>query len=100
MRFSFEVGDGEKCRVEFYRGPLFGAMTVTANGKLVVFKDPEKLSTHFSLECVKRYEFSVGEKERHEVAIEHERPLLLAGLRPHKYRVNVDGKLVEEHHGF
>jgi hypothetical protein len=100
MRFSLEVGDGEKCRVEFYRGPLFGAMTVTANGKLVAFKDPEKLSTHFSFEYVNRYEFSVGEHEPHEVAIEHERPWFLGGLRRNQYRVYVDGKLVEGHYGF
>jgi hypothetical protein len=100
MRFSFEIGKGEKCRVEFYRGPLFGAVTVTANGKLVVFKDPEKLSTHFSFGLVKRFAFIAGEKEPHEVSIEHERPRFLGGLRRNKYRVNVDGKLVEEHYGY
>ena len=100
MRFSFEVGKGEKCRIEFYRGPLFGGVTVTANGKLVAFKDPEKLSTHLSFDLVKRFEFSVGENEPHEVTIEHERPRFLGGLRRHKYRVYVDGKLVEEHYGF
>jgi hypothetical protein len=100
MRFSFEVGKGEKNRIEFYRGPLFGGVTVTANGNLVAFTDPEKLSTHLSFDLVKRFQFRVGENEPHEVSIEHERPRFLGGLRRHKYRVYVDGKLVEEHYGF
>ena len=100
MRFSFQVGKAEEYRVEFNRSPFFGKVTVTANGKLVAFTDPKKLSTHFSFELVKRFEFSVGETERHDVVIEHERPQFLGGLRRHKYRGYVDGKLVEDHYGF
>jgi hypothetical protein len=100
MRFTFEVGDGQKCRVEFYRDPLFGTLTITADGRLVAFKDPAQLSTHFSFEFRKRYEFAVGEAEKHQVAIEHERPWLLGGLREHTYRVFVDGQLAEECRGY
>jgi hypothetical protein len=53
----------------------------------------------FSLSLVKRYEFVVGVQEQHEVAIEKERKLLLAGLRPQKYRVFADGKLIQSCEG-
>jgi hypothetical protein len=100
MRFSFDVGNGNKSHIDFYRGPIFGAVTITANGKLVAFKDPDKLSTHLSFELVKRFEFTVGDRERHDVMIEQERPRLFGGVRRNKYRVIIDGKLLEEHHGF
>jgi hypothetical protein len=42
-------------------------------------------ATRFNLK--QRYEFEVGKLETHEVVLEEERPLLLAGLRPQVYRV-------------
>ena len=101
MRFAFDVGDAEKSRIEFCRDPVFGRMTITANGQLVGSKDPAQLSTHFDFEWLKRYTFVVEEKEQHEITIEHERPRWLGGLRRHKYRVFVDGRRTdEEHYGF
>lgn len=100
MRFAFQVGGAEKARVEFYRNPWIGTMRVTADGQQVAFVDPTHLSTHFNFEFVKRYTFAVGKAERHEVTIEHERPVLLSGLRPHVYRVFVDGQKTEEHRGY
>jgi hypothetical protein len=49
---------------------------------------------------VKRYTFVVGQGERREVTIEHERPVVLGGLRPNKYRVFVDGQMTEMHQGY
>jgi hypothetical protein len=53
-----------------------------------------------SLNLVKRYEFRVGQTEQHDVAIEKERKLMLAGFRKHKYRAFVDGQIVAQHEGF
>jgi hypothetical protein len=100
MKFAFEVGDSEKARVEFYRNPWIGTMRITANGQQVAHVDPTHLSTHFDLQWVKRYTFVVGQQERHEITIEHERPVFAGGLRPNEYRVFVDGKMTEEHHGY
>jgi hypothetical protein len=40
--------------------------------------------------------FEVGQKEKHAVRIEKERPLLLAAVRPHRYRIFVDDEFVQE----
>jgi hypothetical protein len=71
-----------------------GNLKITVDGNSVV-KDLRM----FSLSLVKRYEFEVGVQEQHKVAIEKVRKLLLAGLRPQKYRVFVDGKLVQSYEG-
>ncbi len=100
MQFALEIGNQEKTRIEFYRNPWGGTMRITANGQTVTAKSSRDLSIHFNFEYVKRYEVTVGKQEKHQFAIEHERPRLLGGLRPHTYRVYVDEQLVEEHHGF
>jgi hypothetical protein len=100
MRFAFEVGDGEKARVGFYRNPWIGTLRITADGQQVGFVNPTRLSTHFDFKWVKRYTFVVGQVERHEVTIEHERPVLVGGLWPNEYRVFVDGRMTEERHGY
>jgi hypothetical protein len=100
MQFSFEVGDNEKVRIEFSRDPFFGTMKVTANGEVVAARSPSNVSTHFSFTFVNRYAFTVGERERHDVVVEHSRPKLFGGLRPQTYRVYVDGALVAEHAGY
>ena len=100
MRFAFKLGDAETARVEFYRNPWVGTMRITADGQPVAFVDPTRLSTHFDFKWVKRHTFVVGTGERHEVTIEHERPVLWGGLRPNDYRVFVDGRMIGEHHGY
>ena len=77
-----------------------GGAWIAADGQQVVFVDPTRLSAHFNFKWVKRYTFVVGQRERHEITIEHERPILLGGLWPNKYRVFVDGCMTEEHHGY
>jgi hypothetical protein len=101
MRFAFECGGAaEKYRVESHRNPWVGTMRIKADGVLVAFVDPTRLSTHLDVKRVKRYTFAVGRVERHEITIEHERPILLGGLRPNDYRVFVDGHMAVEHHGY
>jgi len=100
MKFSFDVGETEKCRAEFSRNPFNGRVTVTVDGESVTLTSPWDPSTHFETRLTRRYQFTVGDEEKHEVVIEKERPLLCAGLRRQKYRVLVDDSLVEEHYGF
>jgi hypothetical protein len=75
-------------------------MRITADGQQVAFVDPTRLSTHFNFKWVKRYTFVVGQGERHEVTIEHERPVMLGGLRSNMYCVFVDGQMTEMHQGY
>src|SRR5438105_3543254 len=95
MRFEIDLGQHEKSHIEFYRNPLTGRMQVTVNDRPVAKKSPWNFFTHFNFEWVKRYEFAAGEKEQCQVVIEHERPSLFGGGRRQKYRVYVDGKLVQ-----
>jgi hypothetical protein len=53
----------------------------------------------FSVTLTKRYEFTVGVEERHNIIIEKKRKLFLAGLRPQQYRIFIDGQLVQTHEG-
>ena len=101
MRFEFEVGDTEKHRVKIHRDPWFGRMAVTINGEELSLVSPWSLSAHFTFyKSVKRHEFTVGKEEKHQIMIEHRRPMFMAGFRRQKYTVYVDGELLEEHYGF
>jgi len=95
MRFAFEVGDREKHRVEFSFNQFFGNLSIRVDGQTVHGE-----FRFLSLSLVKRYELRVGQTEQHDVAIEKERKLVLAGFRKHRYRAFVDGKLVAQHEGF
>jgi len=94
MQFSFNVGVNEKHRVDFSFDQFIGNLQILVDGQTAV-----KDFRMFSLSLTKRYEFSVGEQERHDVVIEKKRKLFLAGLRPQSYKIFIDGKLVERHEG-
>lgn len=94
MQFSFMVGVNEKHRVDFSFDQFMGNLQILVDGQAAV-----KDFRMFSLSLTKRYEFSVGEQERHDIIIEKKRKLFLAGLRPQTYRVFIDGQLVQTHEG-
>jgi hypothetical protein len=100
MKFAFTVGTPESHRVEFSRSALSGTMSIKVDGKTVATKSAANLGTHFSLKLTRRYTFTVGTPEQHQVTIEHQRPLLFAGFRPQTYRVFVDGEVIEERTGY
>jgi hypothetical protein len=45
----------------------------------------------FSIRPTRKYRFTIGERERHDVIIEKTRRMVAAGLRPTVCRVYVDG---------
>ena len=94
MQFSFLVGVNEKHQVDFSFDQFIGNLEIKVDGQPVV-KDFRMLS----LFLTKRYEFTVGGQEPHHVAIEKKRKLFLAGFRPQKYHIFVDGKLVQTYEG-
>lgn len=118
MQFSFEVGQAEPHKVEFYWGQMFGTLQIKVDNKIIDEKsvtlfsptnltapldvpENEKLNLGFmEVQLVEKWIFKVGIYEKHEVRIEKERAKLLAGLRPHIYRVFVDDELIEEHRGY
>jgi hypothetical protein len=100
MKFTLEVGQRIKSKIDFSRDWFTGAMQVFVDGQKLVLQSPYSPSTHFSFTLTRRYEFSVGEAEPHHVMLEKERPLLGACLRPHTCRVFVDGQMVHEQTGY
>jgi hypothetical protein len=94
MNFSFMVGIQEQHQVDFSFDQFAGNLEIRVDGERLI-KDFRLLS----LRLTKRYEFTVGAQEQHQIAIEKRRKLFLAGFRPQKYRVFVDGQLVQTHEG-
>ena len=100
MKFTLEVGDQEKTKIEFSRNWFTGTMKILADGKRVACQSAFDPGTHFSVKLKRRYQFLVGKTEKHWVVLEKERPLLMAGARAQTYRVFVDDKLVHEQSGY
>ncbi|HEX8749275.1 MAG TPA: hypothetical protein VF717_19020 [Pyrinomonadaceae bacterium] len=94
MKFSFEVGFDEQHVVGLSYNQMVGLLSISVDNREVI-----REQRTFSLSLVRKYEFDVGTGERHSVRIEKERKLLLAGVRPQKYRVYVDGQLIREYEG-
>ena len=94
MDFSFIVGVNEQHQVDFSFDQFVGNLEIRVDGQPRV-----KDFRMFSLKLTKRYEFTVGASEQHQIAIEKKRKLFLAGVRPQQYRVFIDGQLVQTHEG-
>ena len=94
MKFSFLVGIKEQHQIDFSFDQVIGNLEIRVDGEQLV-KDFRMLS----VKLTKRYEFTVGKQEQHQIAIEKKRKLFLAGLRPQQYRVFIDGQLVQTHEG-
>lgn len=100
MKFTLEIGEKEKHQIDYYRNWFWGTERLRADGKLVASRSVVSPSNYVSFPLCRRYEFSVGEVEKHTVVFEKQRSLLFAGVRPQVFRVLVDGKLVFEKRGF
>jgi len=94
MQFSFRVGVEEHHQVDFKFDQFVGNLEIRVDGQPVV-KDFRLLSARLT----KRYEFTVGNQERHHIMIEKKRKLFLAGLRPQRYRIFIDGQLAQTYEG-
>jgi hypothetical protein len=92
MNFEFEVGDAERHRVHFSYDQFWGTVRIDVDGRRVI-RDLRL----FSFSTTKRYRFTVGEQERHQVLIEKTRPWMAAGFRKQSCRVFVDGRAVGEY---
>jgi hypothetical protein len=94
MQFSFLVGVQEQHQVDFSFDQFIGNLEIRVDGQALV-KDFRMLS----LKLTKRYEFTVGNQEQHQIALEKKRKLFLAGFRPQQYRIFIDGQLVQTYEG-
>jgi hypothetical protein len=92
--FAFEVGDQEKHQVAFHWGQFRGLLRVTVDGvEVVAHNRPAMLAST----ARRKFAFSVGQHEVHEVVIEKISHRFLGGARKQKCQTFVDGKLVGEY---
>jgi hypothetical protein len=94
MRIPFDV-DGAP--VEFHRSWFTGRADLVVNGEVVPLQSALDPTTHVSLSLTQVWRHQIGKSE---VVIEKTRPLLLAGFRPHTYRILVNEKVKAEQTGF
>ena len=94
MKLNFSI-DG--ANAELSRNWFSGRLALTASGQTIVLQSPWNPATHFSLSLQRRWQTSFN---GHDVVVEKDRPLLLAGFRAQTYRVFVDGKLVADQSGY
>lgn len=94
MQFSFTVGVNEQHRVEFSFDQAIGNLEIKVDGQTAI-KDFRVAS----LKLTKRYDLVVGVNEKHQIVFEKKRKLLLAGFRPQRYRIFIDGQLAQTYEG-
>ena len=92
--FTFEVGDEEKHQVAFHWGQLLGRVRVTVDDVEIVQHNRPVM---FASTGRRRFAFSVGQDEVHEVVIEKISHRFLGGARKQKCNAFVDGELVGEY---
>jgi hypothetical protein len=77
MKFTIEIGQQEKHRIDYYRNWFIGTERLSADGQLIASRNVLSLSNYVSFPLCRRYEFTVGRSEPHTVVFEKQRPLLL-----------------------
>ena len=87
LEFEFEVGESERHNVAFRFDQLLGPLQISVDGKPVI-----KKFEVFSLRPTRRYEFSVGSSELHEVRIEKTRKAIVGGFQAQQCVTYVDGE--------
>ena len=97
MEFRFEIGTNERHQIIVQRNWFTGRLVISVDSQPVATQSPFNPATHISVKLTKKYDFIVGNSEKHAVRIEKIRPLLFPAFRPHTYRVFVDDILFKEH---
>ena len=100
MKINFTIQDQSPINVEIKRDWFTGSFKCVANGKEYAIKSPYDLGTHFAISTTNNYTVEVSDATKHLIEIEHSRPRFFGGLRPQRYIVKADGKLVADETGF
>jgi hypothetical protein len=89
VEFTIEVGDEERHQLHTRFDQVFGQVRIEVDGK-VIAQDWRSFSFHRT----RRYEFSVGTGETHDVVIELTRKGVVGGFRSQTCQAFVDGESV------
>ena len=93
MEIDFAIGN---IPAKLQRDSFLGGMKLVTPSERIWLQHPLQPSTHFSFRLTRSWQRTIS---GHQVRVEKTRPLLLAGSRPHSYRVFVNGELVADTHG-
>lgn len=99
MQFSFTIAGPPPVDVLVERDSFTGKFTCAYNGQTQELASVLNPFTYFNLKLEKVYTVIVGDQNQYNVTIKHIRPLFLAGFRPHRFQVWVDGQFYLEHLG-
>ena len=100
MNIRFTIADPQPIDVEITRDWFTGSFKCIANGTPYEIKSPLSLGTHFAVSTTNEYTVEIGDVIKHVIEIEHSRPRFFGGVRPQRYVVKVDGKLVADETGY
>jgi len=89
MDFTFAVGTQEVHEVHYHFNQWFGRVTITVDGE-----DWASRWRMFTVKVTQRFEFEVGDTEKHDVVIEKTRKAFLGGVQDQRCEVSVDGVTV------
>lgn len=89
MKMTFDVGNVERHRVNFEFNKFWGTMRLAVDEAPVI-----REIWMFSLKRTRKLVLLLGAAEKHEVRIEKDRAVILAGARPQAVRAYVDNVLV------
>jgi hypothetical protein len=92
--FAFDVGQEEAHRVAFHWGQLLGRVRITVDFVRVV---EQNQAVRLRSKVTRKFEFTVGQSEVHDILIEKTRKRFLGGARKQSCRAYVDGALVGEY---
>jgi hypothetical protein len=91
VRYQVEIGTEEQHVLDVSWDQVWGLMSIRVDGNDVVRR------RHLvGFRRLRRYEFSVGEGEVHNVVVEKRKTLLVGGVRHQSVEVFVDGEKVDE----
>jgi hypothetical protein len=100
MRISLDFGPNNKHRLEYSRNWFTGRERLEVDGKLIASRSIISVSNYVSFPLCRRYECTIDSETPLHVVFEKQRPLLVAGIRPHTYRVIVDGSVIFNQRGY
>ena len=99
MQFSFDIGNRQTTRIDFFRDSFMGTVSITADGEEVYSESAFNPLTHGNLSLKRQYCFSITDPEYHDIVIEKTRPIFLAGFRQSRYEVYCDGYKIGDFSG-
>lgn len=100
MTIDFTIPDSPPIYVRIKRDAFNGRFTCVANGNEYEIRSPLDLGTHFTFALTHNYTVELAGSSPHLIEIEHSRPRWLAGFRPQRYVIKVDGVLVADKTGY